>query len=84
MRLCVLHELESTNVMSSETTKAKELADTGRDPSAQNATGVGPAAQASIGQMLRSYYASLVEEPLPASLLELRRALEKREDEERE
>lgn len=35
-----------------------------------------PAAQASIGVLLRQYYAGLVEAPLPASLVELRRKLE--------
>lgn len=69
--------------MNSET-KAKKPIDAHRDPVAENATGLGPAAQASIGQMLRNHYAGLVEEPLPTSLLELRRALEKREADERD
>lgn len=44
-----------------------------------NRAGLGQATQASIGLMLRQYYADLVDAPLPASLMALRRELEERE-----
>lgn len=53
---------------------------------ASDGAGLSAATQASIGSMLRQYYAELVDAPLPAPLLKLRRELEEREitDDDRE